>query len=145
MVSKDVQSACDYLDDIVKDSKEKGVEVGFFGGAKYPNGLEIAENAIIQNYGSPKNGIPPRPFFDTCIKENEDKWSEKFAELIAKGVNVKQALNVIGELIKTDLQDSIANGNWVANAPSTIKKKKSSRPLIDTGTMINSIHKHLIT
>ncbi|EFA29062.1 conserved hypothetical protein, partial [Haemophilus influenzae HK1212] len=38
-----------------------------------------------------------------------------------------------------DVQLNIARGNWVANAKSTIKQKGSSKPLIDTGKMRQSV------
>lgn len=144
MPSKDVKEACDLLDGIVDKLQPVGVEVGWFSGKQYPDGLEVAENAIIQNYGAPKAGIPARPFFDNCIKENEDKWTKRFVELVSNGMSSEQALNIIGEMIKTDLQNSITNGKWEPNAPSTVKRKKSSKPLIDTGTMLGSIHKQII-
>ena len=144
MASDDVEEACKAIDDEMKKLKAVGVEVGFFEGIKYPNGLSVAENAIIQNYGSPSRGIPPRPFFDDCLKKNESKWGKKYSELIVNGMDSEQALNIIGELIKNDLRASILDGDWTPNAPSTVKKKGSSKPLVDTGTMLNSIHKQIV-
>ena len=37
------------------------------------------------------------------------------------------------------MQQEIVDGGFVANKPSTIKKKKSEQPLIDTGHMRQSV------
>ena len=38
------------------------------------------------------------------------------------------------------IQQEIVDGNWTPNAPSTIAKKGSDHPLIDTGLMRQSVH-----
>ena len=45
----------------------------------------------------------------------------------------KQALIQFGELVKSDMVQSINNGIGPALKSETIKRKKSSKPLIDAG------------
>ncbi len=39
------------------------LQVGWFESAKYDDGTPVAGVAAIQEFGSAKNRIPPRPFF----------------------------------------------------------------------------------
>jgi hypothetical protein len=52
-------------------------KVGWFEGAKYPDGTQVAYVATIQEYGySPKN-IPPRPFMRPTIVKYRNTWDRK--------------------------------------------------------------------
>jgi hypothetical protein len=57
----------------------------------------------------------------------------------ANRMTAEQSLNRIGIVAQGDVQMSIVSGNWVPNAPRTIARKKSSRPLIDTGAMRQAV------
>ena len=48
-------------------------------------------------------------------------------------------LGKAGEFMVGAIKDSIRNGEWVPNKPRTIAVKGSSKPLIDTAQMINSV------
>ena len=50
------------------------------------------------------------------------------------------ALGEIGKTQKDYMQVEIDNGNFAPNAASTIRKKGSSHPLVDSGTMRASIN-----
>lgn len=43
------------------------------------------------------------------------------------------ALQTIGQLHQSQIAAHIRSGEFTANAPSTIKRKGSSKPLVDTG------------
>ena len=115
------------------------LEVGFLSGARYPNGTPVALIAAIHNYGAPRAGIPPRPFFSNMIKAKQGEWpgALKLA-LKANNYNVIAALNLVGEGIKGQLQQSIRDTNLPPLKPATIRRKGFSKPLIDKGQMINS-------
>lgn len=80
--------------------------------------------------------IPPRPFFRNMIAKNKGAWGSDLAT-IAKSTNfdMLRSLRLMGERIKGQLQKSINETLTPPNARSTIRKKKSAHPLIDTGTM----------
>ncbi len=48
-------------------------------------------------------------------------------------------LNTIGVETVRLIQESILKGGFAANKESTLKRKKGTKPLIDTGTMLNSV------
>lgn len=131
------------LAEIVKKlGSAKEIKVGFMSGSKYPDGTSVAMVAAINNFGAPAAGIPPRPFFSKMVAEKSPLWGERLASIL-KGAdgNAKVAMNRMGYAIASDLQQSILDGNWEANAKSTQKAKgfKNNTPLIDTANMINSV------
>lgn len=61
------------------------------------------------------------------------------AEENGKRYNIKQAMGLLGEVVQQDIQDAIVKLKSPPNAESTIAKKKSDNPLIDTGQLVSSI------
>lgn len=128
----------DGLDKLRKRLKSMGdaVEVGVFGG-KYPNGLSVAANAAIHNFGTDK--IPARPFMTNAANELGNRETEvgKILEnSIKKSVNPNARLGAFAaQLVRAEIRD----GDLVRLKPATIKRKGSSRPLIDTGKLIQAI------
>lgn len=103
----------------------------------------VAEIAVINEFGSPANNIPKRPFMVQTYERHGQKalkYLERMARQVVHGkVQAKQALNRVGVFYTGRVKDTIRNGAFVPNAPATIAAKKSSKPLIDTGTMRNSV------
>lgn len=116
------------------------VKAGYFEGKKYPNGFELALNALVQEYGTIDNDgfIPPRPFLSLAIEKNEAKWLRIFEGELDKGRTKEQALARVGEEMRNDIIRSIDSNISPANKPSTIRQKGSSHTLIDTGTLKRS-------
>ena len=50
------------------------LRVGFLEGATYPDGKPVAMIAAIQDFGAPRAGIPPRPFFRNMIAAKKGEW-----------------------------------------------------------------------
>lgn len=112
------------------------LELGFFETARYTNGDFVAQVAARNEFGTLT--IPPRPFFRNVI-DNEKvraRWSKQLALNIPR-IGFKGALQIVGQEGAGELTNSIngAYGKFVENAPSTIKAKKSSQPLVYTGFM----------
>lgn len=119
-------------------SKHANLAVGFFESAKYDDGIQVAQVAFWQEYGTIK--IPPRPFFRNAITKNAKKWVDTLeTALKSTDGNFKKAFGILGEVAVGDIKTSITNLGSPPNAPATIKSKKSSNPLIDTGLMRNSV------
>ena len=74
-------------------------------------------------------------------REMKNDICEKYQKEIDKdkNVDIDAALKKFGEIVKGDIQETILNGGFVRNAPSTVKRKGQNMPLIDTGVMISSI------
>lgn len=119
------------------DVKDATLEVGFFENAKYPNGEQVAQVASKNEFGTPR--IPPRPFFRNAIKKNANKWGEVFKREASNKAPIL-ALGTLGEVIRSDIVQSINQLNTPPNSPSTIEKKGSSKPLVDTGKMRASVN-----
>ena len=88
-------------------------------------------------------GTPERSFIRSTIDEKKALISRLF-ERVAKGIYdrriaVKWGLNMIGLQAVTWIKRKIQKGIPPPLALSTIARKKSSKPLIDTGQLIGSL------
>ena len=70
---------------------------------------------------------------------NKQKWIKLFSHIVKENFNFENACNQMGFQIVNDFKNQITSGSFVPNSEYTIKKKGSSRPLIDTAKMRNSI------
>jgi hypothetical protein len=123
-----------------KISRPATLKVGFLSGATYPDGTSVALVAAVNEYGSPSRGIPPRPFFRGMIAEKSSGWPAAIAtNLKAKDYDVDATLRVVGEGIKGQLQTAITEFSGVPLAPATVAAKGSTKQLIDTAQMLNSV------
>ena len=117
-----------------------GVRIGFLENATYPGGTPVAMIAAIQNFGAPRAGIPPRPFFSNMIADKSDEWPSAIANLLpANNYDVERVLALAGEAIAGQLRQSIVDTNAPPLAESTIARKGHSKPLVDTGHMLRSV------
>ena len=125
----------------LKASGEKAVYVGF--PAEFNEKVEGSDNfnlaslAAVLEFGNER--IPSRPFLRQTLAENQEKYTALFVKLFESGVSIDQIYEQIALIAQGDVQQNIVNGKWTANAPSTIKRKKSSKPLIDTGKLRQSV------
>lgn len=129
------------LDEIAAKLKKGGrVKVGFLEGATYPDGTSVAMVAAIQEFGAPAAGIPPRPFFRNMITAKSPEWPNAVENLVkVNDYDTDKVLGQMGAGIAGQLRQSVVDTNDPPNAPSTIKSKGATKPLVDTGHMLNSI------
>ena len=125
--------------------KPATLRVGFLEGATYPNGTPVGMIAAIHNYGAPRAGIPPRPFFTNMIKQHQGEWPKAIAGLLQSGLSTKDALEQAGAAIAGQLRQSIIDTNYPPLAPSTVARKGFDKPLIWTSHMINSVDHEVTT
>ena len=124
------------IDKILKD-------IANLDGTVVSAGLLDAKNATkaaINEYGTSK--IPQRPFMRTAVSKYGKSWgvkSAKAVQSVVKGMPISQVTELVGMQMKSDISKALTNGPWTPNAASTIAKKGSSRPLIDTGELRASI------
>jgi len=117
------------------------VRVGFQAGEAEHDGVDMTDIAMWNELGT--RHVPPRPFLRQSVDGNEGKikkMCEAQMQAIAKGGTAEEAMNAIGIMQKGLIQETIAKGSFAPNAPSTIKRKGSSKPLIDTGRMRQSVN-----
>lgn len=142
-ILKDINAkAFDELRARIKADHSK-INVGVPAGKSEADGTPVALIAAVHEFGSPQKGIPERPFLRTTIQENRDKYVQlnrrNLVAVLNGKMNVEQALGQLGEVAKGDVQAKIASGGFEPLKESTIKRKGSSKPLIDTGQLRQSI------
>ena len=105
--------------------------------------LTVAQIAAIHEFGLPSRGIPERSMVRETLRINDKKYREA-ARKIGLGITAgkmdqRRGLDLLGVMIKGDIQQRIAAGIAPGLKPATIRRKGSSKPLIDTGQMRASI------
>ena len=116
------------------------LRVGFLESATYPDGTPVAMIAAIQDFGAPRAGIPPRPFFRNMIAAKQGEWPEAIGTLLKmNNYDVKVALEIAGEAIAGQLRQSIVDTNSPPLKPATVRHKGFDKPLVLTGHMLNSV------
>lgn len=135
----------------IKKNLAKGnslqVSVGFFEDARYTSendNLPVATVAAWMEEGDPTQ-YPPRPFmragFVPMLKGT--KYREVFAKSIENILEGKstfvQEYNKLGPVMQKDLKQVIIDWDTPPNSPATIAEKGFNDPLIDTGTMRDSV------
>ena len=130
------------LDRFIKEAKAamriKGVEVGFFDTARYPDGTAVTNVAAAHEFGL---GVPERPFFRQALKGADKELLQVLkVSLDPKKMAVDERVGGrLGLALQNRIQRRITDLKRPANAPSTIAMKGSSNPLIDTGFMRASV------
>lgn len=107
-----------------------------------------AELLYIHDKGSPIRGIPPRPVLQPALAQEETRsqiqtlMKEGAVEAIVKGNReaCAQKFEKAGMIGRDACKKYILeSGHFAPLKPATVARKGSSRPLIDTGSMLNSI------
>ena len=142
-------------DQLVKDFKVYGnsrVTIGvhsklskgakFRGSEKYPDSdATVAEVAFFNEFGTRR--APERSFIRSTVDAHQNEYflmvKNLTSRIIKQSISVQGALDAIGFRVVNDIKTKILTGPFVANAPSTIKKKGFNRPLIDSQRLLNSI------
>ena len=87
---------------------------------------------------------PSRPFMRQSVENHVDEITQACgaaAKAVGSGqMSAQQALSSIGDMLVGVTQNEIRDGEFEPNAPSTIRKKGSSKPLIDSSHMRQSVH-----
>jgi hypothetical protein len=109
-------------------------------------GYSAAYEMYVHEHGSPLFRVPPRPVLEPAIeyKENQEQIIELMKDTVnvaLDGGNVQPELEKVGMQGQNIARDWFTNpaNEWQENANSTIKRKGSDKPLIDTGEMRKSI------
>lgn len=101
--------------------------------------LSLIEVAVVNHFGSSDGHIPARRFITDWFDANESHLREMLVTLMRQAVKGdltrEQVLNQMGAYCVGSIQENIAKGVPPPNAPSTIAKKKSSTPLVNTGQL----------
>lgn len=149
-MSRGVSAKGDGLQKLLKTlsaaNKHRIVQVGVFAAGKGGDTkkgspkLTVLEVAIFNEFGL---GVPERSFIRGYVDANQARIKE-MCRVLSLGVlagkyDVDHALELLGLKIQGEIQKNISEGVPPPNAPSTIKKKGSSTPLVDTGQLRSSV------
>lgn len=125
------------LKDVLKELKNYSVEVGIFGSDEYVMVASVHEFGATIQRGKGSITIPERSFLRTVFDEKNEEWASFFKSqlkhVLALQMDVQTLFNRLGARMMGDIQEKITDLDAPPNAPSTIAKKGSSNPLIDTG------------
>lgn len=117
------------------------VQVGYWRGKNFEdNGADLVDVALYNELGTSTS--PARPFMKQSFENHEDDLQNACDEVnaeLSRGGTAVQALENLGTFGKALVQQEIIDGEFEPNSAATINKKKSERPLIDTGTMRQSV------
>lgn len=121
--------------------------------------VDMAQIAAFNEFGT--KHIPSRPFLRKSYDENKDKiagMSEVLSKQLAEGGTAEKCLKQMGAFGVSLVQEKIRDGNFQKNSDITLnggwiyhkesgksfyikgKGEKSTKPLIDTGRLRQSVH-----
>jgi HK97 gp10 family phage protein len=102
----------------------------------------LADVAAFNEFGT--STIPSRPFmaqtFDQNISQTRNFIAQEYGKVLDRKQSISQGLYKIGIFYQSKTQDQMVKGNFAPNKAATVRAKGSSRPLIDTGRLRQSIN-----
>ena len=109
--------------------------------APYPTGEDLVIVGLTNEFGS--GNIPERSFLRWTMNQHREEYYKagmSVGKKILKGeMTVEKAFGLIGLKMEGDIVRRISTIQDPPNAPLTIARKGSSKPLIDTGHLKQSI------
>lgn len=122
------------------------VYVGFPGGTQARSGGPINNPtlAYIHEHGAPASNIPARPFLEAGVANAEEDILKAFerglqSAMAGNNAGLINSLHLAGTIAVRAVQDKITTGPFAPLRPRTVARKKSSRPLIDTGALRQAV------
>jgi hypothetical protein len=134
------------VDQVFAGSEDQVVLVGFLGSTNDRRDGQInnASLAYIHEHGSPAANIPPRPFLGPGVERSVGQiraalvaGAQKFLGGDRGAIN--QSLNQAGLIAQGAVQQYMVSGNFAPLQAATIRRKGSSKPLIDTGQLRQAV------
>lgn len=126
---------------LLKELGQLEVRIGIQQGETSEDGVDLVDIAMFNELGT--EHIPSRPFLRDSVDDNSDKintFLQSMKKELLTGGSVEDVLKKIGVFQKGLVQEKITEGSFEPNKDSTIRKKGSSKPLIDTGRMRQSVN-----
>lgn len=128
---------------IAKAHARVGVLASASEGDTYESGIGIIELAAIHEFGSEAAGIPQRSFIRRTFEVKASEFNTICARmaklLLTERVTLEKAVSLLGLWGASEVKKTIIDGIPPPNAPSTIARKGSSTPLIDSGRLVGAV------
>ena len=137
----------DRITSVARSATSK-IEVGYFGNQMHrpsitsgsTGSISIKDLAAIHELGL---GVPKRAFVGPALQKNRIKYIKYIGKQLTPIIRRRQTMNAawqtVGIMVVADIQEYMITAKFTPLAPSTIKRKGSSKPLIDTGQMRQAI------
>ena len=142
--TKDIDKGFKAFKQELQRAKNATVEIGIHQDAMN-DGLSIAEYAAYNEFGTVD--IPERSFMRSTFDEKQSQinadMAKRYDQVKTGKIGVHRALSLIGLRHAQDIQDKIGSNIQPANSEATVARKKSTKTLIDTGAMRQSI-RHVV-
>jgi hypothetical protein len=109
------------------------------------SGLSVAQLAAIHEFGAPRANIPERSYIRSTYHAEQDALRQMARTLVQRvlmgKMEAEQALNLLGMKLANAIKRAITTGDGIPPplSPDTIRRKGSSRPLVDTGRLLGAI------
>ncbi len=115
------------------------------------DGISNAQIAFINEFGSDHKNIPARPFMQPALKKVKERVIQEYkagAKLVLQGYDMNVTYERVGTIARDAIKKQIVSGEGMKPLEdATIKArqyrrksgKAGTKPLIDTGQMLNSI------
>ena len=123
---------------------EKGtVDVGILAGeGKHEDSdLTVAEVGFYHEFGTVRS--PERSFIRSTIngqaKDIKKVARAQYAKVLNGNATIEQGLGILGAYTAGLIQETFTSNDWTPNTERTIRAKGSSKPLINTGQLRQSI------
>lgn len=120
--------------------------VGFPESAKYDDDTPVAGIAAVQEFGSTKRGIPPRPFMRPTVEKYESEWVNFIESGVEDAVigngNFSDKLEMLGLLVSGQIKKTISEvyDPPLSNITLALRKLRSLEVEI-TGSVVGSVAK----
>ncbi|MGY6772094.1 hypothetical protein [Gallibacterium sp. ZY190522] len=100
-------------------------------GVHSESGSNLVDIAIWNEFGTEK--IPSRPFIRQCFADHQglvEQHLQRIVLSVTKGSDLRLELANLGQLYEDKQRETLRDYPWQPNAKATVKRKKSSKPLI---------------
>ncbi len=101
------------------------------------DGITNAQLGAVLHFGNSQ--IPSRPWLDVGVETGNEDYIKMVASALESGEPLDQVLQRIGLVAIGKAQEYMTDLRQPPNAPSTVAKKGSNNPLIDTGALRASV------
>lgn len=138
----DLKGLDNFNDDIANSYRARVGILGSNAARSDESGIDNATLGVIQMFGSLTKNIPPRDFLfmpiQTHARELLQVMSKSSVKKAIAAGDIKRVYDLLGaaalEFVLMAFETA-GFGQWAPNAPKTIVKKGSDRPLIETGQL----------
>jgi hypothetical protein len=136
----DIDNGFDDFFDKIETLTKMDAEVGYQQGESEEDGIDLAKLAIIHELGE---GQTARPFMRDSFDNNEQEIGDMGVKLADKylddKIDAELALEVWGDFYRNTMMNGVVTRELglADNEQSTIDRKGSDTPLIDSSRMIN--------